>query len=44
MMDVLRKLGMMGVDEKDILSRVGSSGGRKEVFKFLTGIVLFKRI
>lgn len=29
MMDVLRKLGMMDMDENDILSSVGSSGGRK---------------
>lgn len=42
-MDVLRKLGMMDVDENDILSGVGGSGGRKEVFKFLTCTVL-KRI
>lgn len=43
-MDVLRKQGMMDVDEKDILSGVGSSGGREEVFKFLTCTVLLKWI
>lgn len=44
MMDVLRKLGMMDVDEKDILIGVGSSGGRKEVFKFLTFTQTIKKI
>lgn len=39
-MDVLRKLGMMDVDEKDILSDAESYGGRKEVFKVLTCTVL----
>lgn len=44
MIDVLRKLGMIDTDEKDILSGVGSSGGRKEVFKFLTCTVILKRM
>lgn len=42
-LDVLRKLGMMDVNEKDILRGVGSSGGRKEVLKCMTCTLLLKR-
>lgn len=44
MMDGLRKLGMLDGNEKDILSRVESLGGRKDAFKFLTCPGQVKRI